>query len=232
MINIDSLQTINPDVLEERIPSTCKNIFFWDTCGILDILNLVVYSTNDSFITTLKKILDQLDNKTAISVSSIIVITELSDNYYEPYGQADKLIDTTLKNYSKIMKYLVSLGMLDESTEISKNSVNFLPTIERMIQKLLDNTYFITDDTYLKLSRDRVIDKIPPAGKKSEFKDCVIWETCLGISKYIKNNEKVFFISSNESDFGKSGDRYPEIKSEYEANSIDFVHKIHDLFNV
>lgn len=230
MINTDSLQIIEKEEIAEKIPTNCKNIFFWDTCGILDIFNLVVDSTNDSFIQTLKRINTQIDRGDAISMSSVIVITELKDNYPEPYGQAEKLINKTIKNYNKIMKYLGGLGMSELSSEISKNSIDFLPTLELVIQNLLNKTYFINDDSYLKLARDRVVTKTPP-GIRNEFKDCVIWETCLDLSSYKKNGEKVFFISSNESDFGKNGARFPEIKADSARCEIDFKHKIHELYS-
>ncbi|PKQ60205.1 hypothetical protein BZG01_21180 [Labilibaculum manganireducens] len=229
MINTDSLQIIEKDEIAGKIPTNCKNIFFWDTCGILDVLNLVIDSTNDSFIQTLKRINAQIDRGDAISMSSIIVITELKDNYPEPYGQAEKLINQTIKNYNKIMKYLGGLGMSEPSSEISKNSVDFLPTLELVIQNLLNKTYFIKDDPYLKLARDRVVSKTPP-GIKNEFKDCVIWESCLDISSYRKNGEKIFFVSSNESDFGKNGGRFSEIEADTARYGIDFTHKIHELY--
>lgn len=230
MINIDSLQIIEKEEITEKIPANCKNIFFWDTCGILDILNLVVDSTHDAFIQTLKRINAQIDRGDAVSMSSIIVITELRDNYPEPYGQAEKLLNQTIKNYNKIMKYLVGLGMSELSSEISKNSIDFLPTLELVIQNLLNKTFFIKDDSYLKLARDRVVSKTPP-GIKNEFKDCVIWETCLDVSSFRKDSEKLFFISSNESDFGKNGDRFSEIKADSLRCGIDFTHKIHELYS-
>lgn len=229
MISKSNFNIIKPNQLKGKIPDGCQNIFFWDTCGLLDILNLVINSTNDSFILTLKKIIEQIDNGNAISVTSIIVVTEIDDNYHEPYGQADKFINHTLNNYNKMMKYLVALGLVPSHTDISKNSVDFTPTIERMIQNLLNKTFFIEDDAFLKLARDRVVTKTPP-GIKNEFKDCVIWETCIEVSKTREKNEKLFFISSNESDFGKNGNRYPEIDAECKIHSIEFQHKIHELY--
>ncbi|MDO6814006.1 PIN domain-containing protein [Tenacibaculum soleae] len=229
MIQTDSLQIIEPDKILENIPPECKNIYFWDTCGLLDIFNLVIDSTNDSFIQTLKRIIAQIDRGEAISVSSVIVISEIKDNYPEPYGQADKLINETLKQYNKLMKYLVGLGMSEEASEISKNSIDLLPTLERIVQNLLNKTYFINDNSYLKLARDRVVSKVPP-GIKNEFKDCVIWETCIDLSNYKVNGEKLFFISSNESDFGKNGKRFSKITEDCAEYSIDFIHKIHELY--
>ena len=170
MINIGNLAKIEPNQLAGNIPAGCQNIFFWDTCGLLDILNLVTSSTNETFIQTLKKIIVQIDDGKAISVTSIIVITEIEDNYHEPYGQADKFINHTLNNYNKMMKYLVALGLVSSHTDISKNSVDFTPTIQRMIQNLLDKTLFIEDDAFLKRARDRVVTKTPP-GIKNEFKE-------------------------------------------------------------
>lgn len=230
MIDIDKLQTIEPEEISSRIPKNCKNIIFWDTCGILDIINLVVNSTNDSFIRTLIKINEKIDNNEIVCFSSTIVITEINDNFHEPYGQADKLINDTLKSYNKIMGFMVSLGLSDSHTPVIKNSADFLPTLERMVQKLLNNILFINDDQYLKLARDRVVFKIPPAGMKSEFKDCIIWETCIDLAKRRVNNETVFFVSSNESDFGKNGSRMNRIIEDCDSYKIDFLHKIHELY--
>ena len=72
--------------------------------------------------------------------------------------------------------------------------------------------------------------KIPPAGMKSEFKDCVIWETCIDLAKKRMNNEQVFFVSSNESDFGKNGSRMDKINDDCNIYKIDFIHKIYELY--
>lgn len=129
------------------------------------------------------------------------------------------------------MRFLVTLKLSTSHTDIIKQSVEFLPTLERIIQKLLDNIFFITDDKYLKLARDRVVMKIPPAGMKSEFKDCIIWETCIDLAKTRSNNEKIFFVSSNEADFGKNGSRLTKIEDDCNAYKIDFTHKIYELYS-
>lgn len=96
MINTSNLKIIDPKDISSKIPANSKNIIFWDTCGILDIMNLVINSTDDSFIKALMKINQKLDNHELVCFSSNIVITEINYNFYEPYGQADKLLIETI----------------------------------------------------------------------------------------------------------------------------------------
>jgi hypothetical protein len=230
MINAAAFKIINSVDFTSYIKGNSKNIIFWDTCGILDILNLVSDSTNSTFISVLIKLNSKIASGEIISCSSKMVIQEVMDNYESPpYYQAGRFIDETVRNYNKVQSYLKELGQQDSYTEVTINTEAVLSIIESQIQALLNNTLFIEDDDYLKLARDRVVVKKAP-GQRNEFKDCVIWETCIDIST--KTRIDLYFISSNEKDYGKNGARLPEIQDDMDAHNIQFKHKITEFYPI
>lgn len=230
MISLDSPTIIECDDLSLHFKENSKAVIFWDACGILDILNLIVESTNSTFLSILLKLTEQINNKEIISCSSIIVRQEIIDNYQKPpYLQAKKFIDDTIRNYNKIQSYLKELGQIDSAEEVFTNSEAFLNIVEIQIKTILDNTVFINDDTFLKNARDRVVTKTAPS-QKNEFKDSVIWETCIYTSR--KSSLDLYFVSSNESDYGKKGDRFSKIKEDIEENNVNFKHKIIELYEL
>lgn len=228
MIRTEAFKLIKSgDFISYQTPNS-KKIIFWDTCGILDILNLITDSTNSTFISVLIKLNKKIIQGEILSCSSKIVIREILDNYSNPpYHQAVKFIDDTVRNFNKIQSYLKELGQQDSYEEVTINSEAILSILESQIQLLLNNTLFIEDDDYLKLARDRVVSKIAPS-QRNEFKDSIIWETCIDIAK--KTKLELYFISSNEKDYGKSGNRFTEIQSDMDENNIIFKHKITDFY--
>lgn len=230
MITDTAFKIIKARDFPSYLKSNSENVIFWDTCGILDILNLVSDSTNSTFIKVLLLLNDKISRGEIISCSSKMVIREILDNYSNPpYYQAGKFIDDTVRNFNKIQSYLKELGQQDSYTEVTINSEAILTIIERQIQILLNNTLFIEDDDYLKLARDRVVLKKAPS-QRNEFKDSVIWETCIDIAN--RSTIDFYFISSNEKDYGKLGNRFTEIQTDMDTHNINFKHKITDFYPI
>lgn len=229
MITDKAFKIIEPEDFSSHLKDNSKVIVFWDTCGILDILNLISDSTNSTFLKVLRQLNNKISSGEIVSCSSKMVIREVIDNYAKPpYFQAGKFIDDTVRNYNKIQTYLKELGQQDSVEEVTINSEAILTIVERQIQVLLNNTIFIEDDNYLKLARDRVVLKKAPS-QKNEFKDSVIWETSIDIAKKCKSIE-FYFISSNDKDYGKEDDRFKEIQSDMDTNNIKFKRKITELY--
>ncbi len=231
MITDKEFKTIQPEDFSSYLNDNSKNIIFWDTCGVLDILNLVFDSTNSTFLKVLRQLNSKIKTGEIISCSSKMVIKEVLDNYSKPpYFQAGKFIDDTVRNFNKIQTYLKELGQQDSVEEVTINSEAILVIVERQIQTLLNNTIFIEDDNYLKLARDRVVLKKAPS-QRNEFKDSVIWETCIDTAKKCTGSD-FYFISSNDKDYGKQGDRFPEIQTDMDTYNIRFKHKITDFYTI
>lgn len=229
MMTIDSPQIIEPNDITSFFQFNSKTVIFWDACGILDILNLIGSSTNSTFLSVLLSLTEKIENNEIISVTSVIVKQEILDNYQEPFGQAKKFIDEIVRNYNKVQSYLYKLGQTDSFEEIVTNSEAILNIVERQIQIILNNTIFVNDEIFLKKARDRVVTKTPPSNR-NEFKDSVIWETCLSVSQAITLD--LYFVSSNERDYGKNGSRFENIQIEIDENDIAFKHKITDLYKL
>lgn len=228
MIVTTNFKIIKPTDFSSEIKSDSKIIIFWDTCGILDIFNLVSDSTSSGFLKVLLGLNKKISNGEIISCTSKMIIQEIVDNYNEPYKKASKFLDETIRSYNKVQSYMQELGLQNAYIPVALNTTALLNIIEKQIQSLLDKTIFIEDDNYLKLARDRVVLKIAP-GQRNEFKDCVIWETCLEVAN--TTSLAFHFISSNEKDYGNNGNRYDNIKNDM-GTKIQFKHKIHDFYSI
>src|SRR5690606_33771407 len=107
MIRTEEFKIIRPEDFTSYQTANSKKIIFWDTCGILDILNLITDSTNSTFISVLIKLNKKIAQEEILSCSSKIVIREILDNYSNPpYYQAGKFINETVRNFNKIQSYL------------------------------------------------------------------------------------------------------------------------------
>jgi hypothetical protein len=144
MITDNEFKIVKPEDFSSYLKDNSKNIIFWDTCGVLDILNLVFDSTNSTFLKVLRQLNNKINTGEIISCSSKMVIKEVLDNYSKPpYFQAGKFIDDTVRNFNKIQSYLKELGQQDSVEEVTINSEAILVIVERQIQALLNNTIFI-----------------------------------------------------------------------------------------
>ena len=78
--------------------------------------------------------------------------------------------------------------------------------LENLADDILANTIFVTTDAIADSALWRVANKLPPASKKREFKDCAIWETSLAISSAINGsgNRLVFFTVNTDDYLDKS----------------------------
>lgn len=210
-------------------------VIFWDSCSLLDIIRLP-FSTkkfNHLDFTFYQKICELIESGVIISISSAIIINELSNNLIKAetdYDNGVKKIQDGLRQYDEFLNVC--------NPPISQFSISLIskPLREKLrliYDKILENTLLINEKTeFMKFAHFRVSNKMAPAEKKGEYKDCYIWGTCIKLSeRIIRPRKDLFFITSNPEDYIQEGRGfYLLIQEDCLINSIDICLNVRTLY--
>lgn len=186
-----------------------KNIIFWDTCSLLEIIRFLYRNGNVDDYKILNEINALIQSDSIYSIASELTIKEWNDNEEQVVNFVkDSLIKTG--NF-----HLNSLNVINEINTTTyrseslddKNLVNDLIVLA---ESIISKTYFLETTEIAQKSLERVTFKRPPANKKNEFKDCVVWETMLLVSQRI-------YVTKKETD--------EYVKIFYTVNTEDFIDK-------
>lgn len=185
-----------------------KPIFFWDTCGLLEIIRFVYRKNNG--VATLNAI-SNLARKVTVGdiycVTSELAAIEWDDNVNTAI--------TDMRNSLKKTEDYHALAATTINSFIPGSAVQSDPiSTFRLEDVLLDialniahSSHFIKYEEIAKDTLTRVAAKTPPArDKRAEIKDCAFWETMLRLCRCINDvmpggsPSKVFY-TVNTDDF-------------------------------
>lgn len=192
-----------------------KPIVFWDTCALLNIARFI-YREDPGDITTyeaIKKLHDSILANTILSVTCETVINEFNANI-------DKTVQETTDSVARTYNYYKNVAdvcnALDGSTiSIPDLRANGLPVkLYDLVKDIICHTIFVpVDITTTKNAYERVVQGIPPAKKKQEFKDCNIWEVCQETFRQVNtvnDNLLKIFYTVNTEDFCVIQNKQPQ----------------------
>jgi len=229
MSKIISPNIINKVAAISNLETEKKPVIFWDTCSLIDIVRLPLPDRKQTIGSLVKviEIKNKIVSKDIISVSSELCITEFNNhigNWTNILESESKKLSTTFNNF---------IGFINKA---NLGAIPILPTnlsvykledlLCQIIQAIIKETIFIAEDaSFASFAHFRTTNKIPPAKKKGEYKDCYIWGTCLEIRK--SNTDKSYsynFMSSNVDDYADTNkkDFVTEIKHEAVINKINY----------
>lgn len=229
MLTINNPKKENKSSIINLIDTHKKPVIFWDTCSLLDIVRLPLPERNNT-VDTLRMIIeikDKIISNDIISISSELCITEFN-NHIESWS---KRLESESKKLSK--SYNNFIGFINEINVASQTISNVDLSVYKIEQLLcqithaiINETIFVEeDDTFKEFAHFRTTNKIPPAKKKGEYKDCYIWGTCLEIrSTNTDKSYPYYFISSNTTDYANENkkDFVVEISNEASINKIEY----------
>lgn len=206
-----------------------KPILFWDTCALLEIIRFLYRDVEPNMLEAfrnLKHIHSKIINGEIYSVSANVTLNEWDDNIGKICNEISESLQRTT-NYHK--------NAIDIINEIKSTTQISIPLVGQdledklitMAESIVEKTYFLEVDENLSFNAlKRVIAKTPPAKKKTEFKDCAIWETMVRLATLLNATgsslNKVFYTVNTE-DFCQSTTRKPFINELItEAISLKF----------
>lgn len=176
-----------------------KPIIFWDTCAILDILRIADREDMNTF-SNYQYILEKIENKELISVTSGLVLFEYNNNVQDieqEFRNKQTKVKETIRKYCEIQA--------DEFSAQILNNIDNLDTITTFItfsEKLWSETHIIREQKqFQKFAHFRTKHKFAPAHKKGEYKDCYIWGTCLQLAYRKTIATPILFFTKNSDDY-------------------------------
>lgn len=201
-------------------------ILFWDTCALLDILRLPYRNGTVDTFRMLNKIKDLIQGDHLFSVASALTIKEWNEHEEKISGDTQKSLELTDHFHSTCIA--IANDVFD-ATYISEpiSHKGLVTVFQNLAENILSKTYFLETAEIAELALIRISDKLPPASKKNEFKDCAIWETVLKLSRDIyvfdKENHQIFFTVNTDDFFdkGRTPNRfYPQLMIEAAMSNL------------
>lgn len=204
-----------------------KPIFFWDTCGLLEIIRFVYRKNNGT--NTLNAILDlagKVSRDEIYCVTSEIAAIEWDDNEAKALNDMRTSLGKTEVYHSLAAATINAIlpGSIVQSDPISTFRLEDL--LKDIALDIAQSSHFIKYEEVAKDTLTRVAMKMPPGKEKdAEIKDCAFWETMLRICKDIKtampggSPAKVFY-TVNTNDFADKSRGATVLFRQLEAEAI------------
>jgi len=185
-----------------------KPIFFWDTCGLVEIIRFVYRKNNGlNSLNAILNLAGKVSRYEIYCVTSELAAIEWDDNVATAVNEMrNNLVKT--ENYHALAAAAINAilpGSTVQSDPISTYRIEDL--LMDLALDIAQSSHFIKYDEVTKETLTRVALKMPPGKEKdAEIKDCAFWETMLRICKDIKtampggSPAKVFY-TVNTKDF-------------------------------
>jgi hypothetical protein len=217
-----------PTIAEAQIQIQADNrpVLFLDTCIYLDIIR----ATDRCLDGCVRSAWELLGLLTAVPPQCVLVAASMIPTEWK--DNAQKVRDEI---NGKLKKIQDQAGMFHEACSTLGISLTFgrpvyssIALIERLhdlSKELLDRSIELEmNATIWKCGGDRHVSKLPPG----EFKDCVIVEECLELTRQLRENgfaSRCVFCTANMKDYGESGGKklHPTLAAEFAKIDLSFT---------
>ena len=188
--------------------SAPKPIFFWDTCGLLEIIRFIFRKNNgQNSLNAIMDLAGKVSRDEIYCVTSELAAIEWDDNESKAISVMKKgLVDAEAQH----LLAAATIQAIIPGTVVNSNPISIYRLEDLLKDMALDiaqSSHFIKYDEIAKDTLTRVALKLHPTKEKTaEIKDCAFWETMIRICKEIKaampggSPAKVFY-SVNTDDF-------------------------------
>lgn len=195
------------DFISNVYNSDKKNILFWDSCALLEILRFPYRGWDANTYDILNKLNGLIHRSDIYSLASSLTITEWNDNEEEIRNTTQTSLEETHNYHSTCIDVLNKIHSTSYASETIQDK-SLVNTLDILANSILSKTLFIKTEEVANNALERVKKKLPPSKKKAEFKDCTIWETVLYLSREIYKidtvNKQAFFTVNVEDFVNKS----------------------------
>lgn len=209
-----------------------KIMIFWDTCALLDIIR-IPHRDNLSLtdLENYERISNYITNEDIISVTSGLVLSEFYDHYQPEHDkliQEQKKVKDSVKEYVQYMSSIKKINRITNAIDI----LNVEPRLTYVLNKILKKTFVLREQSiYRNFADYRLRNKMAPAAKKSEYKDCYIWGTFLElIHKINPTSPYLAFMTVNIKDYKENNQLHPHILTDCHLPSMKVIFNIGALY--
>lgn len=192
---------VDKDALWATIPAE-KPVLFWDTCGLLDCLR-ILKRFDKTYYDNYLHLLNLIIKGEVISVIPQLVLFELKLNWDTVHKEAERFQCDIQEGASNMIH--IHTDNKSEADRIKNELIkaDVLKITIDLLNNILANSYVVNEhQAFQDFAHFRLVNKLAPAHKKNEYKDCYIWG-CTNICANIRpdKSRKVLFISSNIEDY-------------------------------
>lgn len=192
--------------------SNTKPILFWDTCALLDILRLPIRQPlrGAELLMKYEMIAESIERGLIASVTSGLVITELTNHYNQVYNDLTRKENDAKNQMIGLADYMVSAKKKNRLIQ-AVNLLNIESRLQSVLRRLLKNTIILKEqNAYRNFADYRLRYGMAPAERKAEYKDCYIWGTFVTLIRNINPNTLSIFFTTNTKDYkDNSNNVYP-----------------------
>lgn len=183
-----------------------KNIIFWDTCALLEILRFIYKDGDINSYNALNTINALIQSDTIYSIASALTINEWNDNENFVVDEITKSLKLTSKFHKTSIEVINKINTSAYISEPIFNK-NLLEDLRLMADSIILKTTFLDTPEIANKALERLSLKKAPASKKNEYKDCAVWESMYLVCEKINNtkvagdNFSFVFYTVNPNDF-------------------------------
>lgn len=187
------------------IPSD-RPMIFWDTCGILKIFHIL--DDPDEYSKTLfdnfEFVANKIKSNELTSVTSELVLLEISQHIQQLKNDVvghQQSVKNNVKVYNHLTSNTTKKARIDNAVDL----LQIENRLSELFHCIMKRTYVLKEDSqFNKQAHFRLKNKIAPAHKKSEYKDCYIWLSFVEVARTLPSTKTIFF-TDNTKDFFTSG---------------------------
>ena len=214
-----------------------KNVLAMDVCSLLDALRTPVRGSRGAV-----EMVTRMDREIRAGVLLFVLVLpslfahEWKSNFENVRKESTQSLELH-KGQSDYFKFLhqalysVSLPIPDVT------QYKFEDELEQACLRVRTAAQTIEEsDTAKLLAFDRFkAERAPSSRNKPEIKDCVIFEEVLAMGWELRGAGfagKIVFVSSNTSDYGKTGQPFPEIAADLQAVQAEFASTLNYAYHL
>ncbi len=222
-----------------------KNVLVMDVCSLFDALRPLDRDARDAveMVTRMDREIQKDALPFALILPSLFAY-EWNSNIAKIKGDLTKSLQT-YKNQSDYIDFLCQMLYGTEMAMPDVTRYGFDVSLESTCLRIMRAAQTIEENDAAKLSAfERLKEGRAPSSRndpenrgknKPEFKDCVIFEEVLTMGRELRGagfNGKIVFVSSNTSDYGKTGQPFPEIAADLQTIQAEFASKLNYAYHI
>lgn len=215
--------------IAQKIPNN-NPIIFWDTCGILKIFHILDKPCEASKIQFdhFKLVYEKIKTGTLTSVTSELVLYEINQ-HVESLKIALVNNQNDIKGSIKVYNHLTLSRSKKERINKAINLLKIESNLINLFHEIMKSTYIIKEDKkFGSQAHYRLKNKMAPAHKKSEYKDCYIWLTFVTMVKTLPNTISLFY-TENTKDFFENGKPVVSLEDDLNNTNGKLISSISDV---
>lgn len=206
-----------------------KPVLFLDTCVLLDIVRSTHRCLKDYAVRASELLTLLSDSPPACTlILSSIVIQEWGHNASTVMEESSRHLQRMEEQSSHFHDACQALGLAAPVPRTLYGGSGLEKALRNLSESLIDRAVILDQDTDSRVRAfERVVNKIPPAMKKSEVKDCAIIEQYLAVCRGLQTagfaRNRVFCTSNTDDYCEAGGGLHSQLAIEFSGCALSFT---------